>query len=189
MKTQNFIFLVVGNSAKGGGKSAFISVESTCQCGHSWSLLSVAESRADRFGSGRGSREWAVVGKDEAHFAPRLCGRPWLKFPLRVPKQREAGALAWPCVSLMVPGHLELSWLYFIMFNFRNIFNSGYEGLPGRSWDWILWYHPAPRWAPTASPQSHPGSSLQVSPVPNTVPRVCVKDSAGLASLCSAGLV
>lgn len=71
IKTQNFVFLMVGNSAKGGEKSAFISVESTFQCGHSWSL-SVAESRADKFGSGRGSRESAVVGKDEAHFAPRL---------------------------------------------------------------------------------------------------------------------
>lgn len=40
IKTQNVIFLV------GGEKSAFISVESICQCGHSWSLLSVAESRA-----------------------------------------------------------------------------------------------------------------------------------------------
>lgn len=180
---------MVGNSAKGGEKSAFISIESTCRCGHGWSLLSVAESKADRCGSGRGIREWAVVGKDEAHFAPRWWGMTWLKFTLRVPKESGAGALAWACISLIVCDHLELSCLYFIMFDFRDIFNSGHEGLPGRSWDWILWYHSAPRWAPTASPQSHPGSSLQVSPFPNTVARVCVKDSAGLGGVCSAGLV
>lgn len=164
-----------------------MSAESTCQGGQSWSLLSVAESRADRFGSGMGSREWVVVGKDEAHFAPKLGGRTWHKFMLRVPKEREAGALAWPCISSIAPGHLELSCLYFIMFNFRNILNSGHEGLPGRSWDWILWYHPPPRWAPTASPQSHPGSSLQVSPVPNKT--VCEgQRSAGQSALSWLGL-
>lgn len=98
--------------------------------------------------------------------------------------QRKEGLELW--LGHMLVWQHVVSWNYhvfnyFTVLTFRNIFNSGHEGLPWRSWDWILWYHPPLGWPPTASPQSNPSSPLQVSEslITKTIKNiVCVKLSA-----------
>lgn len=125
----------------------------------------------------------------------RDCGREgwnsfcskmmWKGLPSAHPKGPKGKGLELWLGHMLVWQH-PVSWNYHVfncstVLTFRNFFNSGHEGLPWRSWDWILWYHPPLGWPPTASPQSNPSSPLQVSEslfIKTIKNIVCVKLSA-----------